>query len=100
MKYLSDPYLRLGTESKIDELQVGIFIDENVFRLEISMCITCGITQFIKSQNRPLCQSCGSGSGIRCLFDPWILDPESGMGKKNFGLKYLNSIRIRNSESF
>ncbi len=24
----------------------------------------------------------GSGSGIRCLFDPWTLDPGSGMGKK------------------
>jgi hypothetical protein len=21
-------------------------------------------------------QCCGSGSGIRCLFDPWIRDPE------------------------
>jgi hypothetical protein len=26
-------------------------------------------------------QCCGSGSGIRCLFDP--LDPGSGMGKKS-----------------
>jgi hypothetical protein len=23
---------------------------------------------------------CGSGSGIRCLFDPWIQDPGSGIG--------------------
>jgi hypothetical protein len=23
------------------------------------------------------CQCCGSGSGIRCLFDPWIRDPGS-----------------------
>jgi hypothetical protein len=23
------------------------------------------------------------GSGIRCLFDPWIWDPESGLGKKS-----------------
>jgi hypothetical protein len=21
-------------------------------------------------------QCCGSGSGIRCLFDPWVRDPE------------------------
>jgi hypothetical protein len=58
---------------------------------------------------------CGSGSRILCLFDPWIRDPEFGMGKKSgsgsgkndpdhisesletiFGLKYLNSLmRIR-----
>ncbi len=62
---------------------------------------------------------CGSGSGIRCLFDPWIRDlrwvqsqhpdPGSGMNNLNhifwsletiflvfFGLKYLNSLmRIR-----
>ncbi len=25
------------------------------------------------------CQCCGSGSGIRCLFDPWIRDPISGI---------------------
>ncbi len=25
------------------------------------------------------------GYGIRCLFDPWILDPESGMAKKGTG---------------
>jgi hypothetical protein len=25
-------------------------------------------------------QCCGSGSGIRCLFDPWIRDPGSGIG--------------------
>jgi hypothetical protein len=24
-------------------------------------------------------QCCGSGSGIRCLFDPWIRDPGSGI---------------------
>jgi hypothetical protein len=30
-------------------------------------------------------QCCGSGSGIRdwVLFDPWIRDPESGMGRKS-----------------
>jgi hypothetical protein len=28
-------------------------------------------------------QCCGSVSGIRCLFDPWILDPVSVMGKKS-----------------
>jgi hypothetical protein len=28
------------------------------------------------------CQCCGSGSGIRCLFDPWIRDLGSGMGDK------------------
>jgi hypothetical protein len=101
MKICFDPwYLRLGTEAKIDELQVRIFIDEDIFRLEVPMCITCEITQFIKSQNRPLCPCYGSESGIRCLFDPWILDPESGMGKKIFGLKYSNSIRTRDSESF
>jgi hypothetical protein len=36
----SDPYLRLGTEAKIDELQVRIFIDEDVFWLEVPMCIS------------------------------------------------------------
>jgi hypothetical protein len=63
-----------------------------------------------------------SGSGIRCLFDPWIRDPGwvknqdpdpgSGSGKNNpdrisesletivGGLKYLNLLmRIRNSGS-
>jgi hypothetical protein len=35
------------------------------------------------------------GSGIRCLFDPWIQDPGSGMGIKStsrsgfFGVKIL-----------
>jgi hypothetical protein len=28
-------------------------------------------------------QCCGSGSGVRCLFDPWCRDPGSGMGKKS-----------------
>jgi hypothetical protein len=53
-------------------------------------------------------QCCGSGSGIRCLFDPWIRDP-GGMGKKSrsgsgmnipyniFGLKYLNSLMRKRS---
>jgi hypothetical protein len=53
-------------------------------------------------------QCCGSGSGIRCFFDPWIQDPgwvkksESGTGMNNpdhisesletiFGVKHLNS---------
>ncbi len=46
-------------------------------------------------------QSCGSGSGIRCLFDPWIRDPgrirdeQPGSYFRErrsqfFGLKYLN----------
>jgi hypothetical protein len=58
-----------------------------------------------------LTQCCGSGSGIRCLFDPWIRDPgwvkvririrdeqlESYFRElRNHGLKYLNSLmRIR-----
>jgi hypothetical protein len=29
------------------------------------------------------CQCSGSEYGIRCLFDPWIQDPGSGMGKKS-----------------
>jgi hypothetical protein len=47
--------------------------------------------------NRQVFLSGGSGSGIRCLFDPWIRD--SGMGKKSrsgsgsletmFGVKIL-----------
>jgi hypothetical protein len=28
-------------------------------------------------------QCCGSGSGIRCFFNPWIRDPGSGMAKKS-----------------
>jgi hypothetical protein len=67
-------------------------------------------------------QCCGSGSGIRCPFDPWIRDPESRMGRKSasgsgirdeqpgsyfldlrnpfFLLKYLNSLmRIRDGDS-
>ncbi len=28
-------------------------------------------------------QCCVTGSGIRCLFDPWIREPGSGMGKKS-----------------
>jgi hypothetical protein len=66
----------------------------------------------------------GQGSGIQCLFDPWIRDPGSGMGRKSasgseiqdeklgsyflelrnhffgfLGLKYLNSfMRIRDPE--
>jgi hypothetical protein len=42
MKICFHPYLRLGTEAKIDELQVRIFIDEDVFWLEVPMCITYG----------------------------------------------------------
>jgi len=45
-------------------------------------------------------QFSGSGSGILgsgtwCLFDPWIQDPGSRMGKKSgsgSGIKYLNSL--------
>jgi 3-hydroxyacyl-CoA dehydrogenase len=29
-----------------------------------------------KLSTASLPQCCGSGSGIRCLFDPWIRDPE------------------------
>ncbi len=32
---------------------------------------TCGSKHFYTCR-----QCCGSGSGIRCLFDPWIRDPE------------------------
>jgi hypothetical protein len=59
-------------------------------------------------------QCCGSGSGIRCLFDPWIRDPGSGMGffripdpgsriprpyfeelfDNFFGKKFYNSLKI------
>jgi hypothetical protein len=60
-------------------------------------------------------QCCGSGSGIRCLFDPWNRDPDwvkiririrdeqpgSYELRDHFlGLKYLNSlVRIRNPGS-
>ncbi len=40
----------------------------------------------IRTKGRTICyisQCCGSGSGIRCLFDPWIRDPGSRMGKKS-----------------
>jgi hypothetical protein len=44
---------------------------------------------------------CGSGSGIRCLSDPWIRDPgwvknqDPDHKKKTFfGLKYLNSFDL------
>ncbi len=78
----------------------------------------------IWTKGRTICyisQCCRSGSGIRCLFDPWIRDPGSRMGRKSasgsgirdeqpgsyfpelrnhffvfLGLKYLNSLmRIR-----
>ena len=52
-------------------------------------------------------QCCGSGSGIRCLFDPWIRDPEwifSGsriprpyfeeLFDNFFGKKFYNSLKI------
>jgi hypothetical protein len=40
------------------------------------------------------------GSGIGCLFDPWIRDGrKSASGSAFFGLKYLNSLRIRDGDS-
>jgi hypothetical protein len=33
--------------------------------------------------NQLSCCSVPAGSGIRCLFDPWLRDPGSGMGKKS-----------------
>jgi hypothetical protein len=35
---------------------------------------SCGVrrSQLVSA---PSCQCCGSGSWIRCLFDPWIRDP-------------------------
>jgi hypothetical protein len=62
MKICSDPYLRLSTEAKIDELQVRIFIDEDIFRLEVPMCISYGkilhLKQIIKYEtvSVPTCQ--------------------------------------------
>jgi hypothetical protein len=32
-----------------------------------------------KERNKSYFQCCGSGSGIRCLFYPWVRDP--GLGK-------------------
>ncbi len=32
------------------------------------------------TRSRHYSQCCGSGSGIRCLFGPWIRDPGSGIG--------------------
>ncbi len=77
------------------------------------------IVAFVQSSSTKY-QCCGSGSGIRCPFDP--LDPGSGMGKKSRSesgiiildhisesletfswVKFLNSllrIRIRDPESF
>ncbi len=40
----------------------------------------------IRTKGRIICyisHCCGSGSGIRCLFDPWIRDPGSRMGRKS-----------------
>jgi len=37
----------------------------------------CG-TPFLKIQNRTNIQYCGSGSEIRCLFDPWIRNKHPG----------------------
>jgi hypothetical protein len=82
-----------------------------------------GLVIFVEKCSVKYCHSknqyCESGSGIRCLFDPWIRDPGwvksqdpdpgSGSGMNNpdhfsyiletvfFGLKYLNSLMwIRN----
>ena len=58
----------------------------------------------IKNPRSASKQCCGSWSRIRCLFDPWIRDPGSGMNNPEFrnhffGLKYLNSLmRIRDGK--
>ncbi len=70
---------------------------------------------FFSTKRQPKNQCCGSGSGIRCLFDPWIRDGEKvsiwirdeqpgsyfiELRNHFFGLKYLNSLmRIRDGDS-
>ncbi len=41
-------------------------------------------------------QCCGSGSGIRCLFDPWIRDPgsQTNICDNFLGKKFYNSLKI------
>jgi hypothetical protein len=36
-------------------------------------------------------QYCGLASGIQCLFDPWIRDQGSGMGKKSASSSGINN---------
>jgi hypothetical protein len=56
---------------------------------------------------KSLNQCCGSGSVIRCFFDPWVRDPDPGKGKNQdyFSVslkivfrfqdyKYLNSLTL------
>jgi hypothetical protein len=48
--------------------------------------------------NTGINQCCGSG--IRCIFDPWIRDPGSGMGKKSgSGIRCLFDLWIRDPAS-
>jgi hypothetical protein len=46
------------------------------FHLRALMSKNCKILQLKKSFFDIKNQCYGSGSGIRCLFDPWIRDPE------------------------
>ncbi len=50
-------------------------------------CLTASICWYTHSQ------CCGSGSGIRCLFDPWIQDPD--LGSQTHISKFYNSLKIR-----
>jgi hypothetical protein len=58
-----------------------IFVTKSLFLIVIkrqnNLCKFFSFTFFCFCQYFKIChQCCGSGSGIRCLFDPWIRDPE------------------------
>ena len=58
----------------------------------------------IKNPRSASKQSCGSWSRIRCLFDPWIRDPGSGMNNPEFRNHFfwvkINSLmRIRDGDT-
>ncbi len=52
-----------------------------------SCCFWSGIRYPGSEIQDPQC--CGSGSGIRCLFDPWIRDPGSGIRNRVFSGSWI-----------
>ncbi len=51
-------------------------IGNNKLQIRESEHLTNAIILLTNPRSRDQMQCCGSGSGIRCLFDPWIRDPE------------------------
>jgi hypothetical protein len=63
------------------------FLWTNFLSLFLYSTISTALSRHRWEQLPDTNQFCGFGSRIRCLFDPWIRDPDPG---QLFGLKYLN----------